>query len=235
MYIVSNTETYTLYRLRDGIWKEARRFESRAALIDYLSMQYQPEDWRAGASGRWHCPILEDINVTGRDVRVEGWRNTYTGTEVILRGYRILDGHGRSISPRLLRKEIEAAFRKKRGEYAKPGSGLRPAPRGCTWRRDPVPGTGRYRGRYRSGRSEKTWFNSYRQYFIPEYRKYMRWKAMVPDVWDSEPVEGRSRSWKDNVKCRRQWQKHWKHQKHQRQQRKPLWPPEPGAAEGFCA
>ncbi|MBO6163842.1 MAG: hypothetical protein J6N77_02210 [Lachnospiraceae bacterium] len=80
--------------------------------------------------------------------------------------------------------------------------GIAPLP--CIYRRDPVPHTGRYRSDIHC-RNVRCWFRSYRADRIPEYQKYVRKKAMVPNMWDLEPWENTSRSWKENTKKRHQW------------------------------
>lgn len=71
------------------------------------------------------------------------------------------------------------------------------------YQHDSVPRIGKHFGKY--GRRVRHWFRAYRQDRIPEYERYVRKKGRVEDMWCVEPVEGRSRSWKDNTKYQKQW------------------------------
>ena len=72
------------------------------------------------------------------------------------------------------------------------------------YRRDPVSYTGVRNTK--TGRRVRHWFRSYREDRIPEYKQFVRKKGMVPDPWDSVPLEPCYRSWKHNSRKRHQWE-----------------------------
>lgn len=77
------------------------------------------------------------------------------------------------------------------------------------FRKDPVPGTGKhyYHASF-TYRRVKCWFGSHRMDRIREYRPYVRCKGRVPWLIFDEQWELGSKSWKENTKCRHQWEVH---------------------------
>lgn len=140
-----------------------------------------------------------------------------------IRSYQIrpilyFDGEGRILDPRNFVKE---AIQKSYGneKIKKPVSSFnsclfsayflrRNIP--YKFRCDPVPGTGRYRGRHRTNRGKKGLKRILTQSADPEYKEYVRKKAMPFTDFDLYDLDGnvwnKHDSWK-NHKIRKQWMK----------------------------
>lgn len=171
--------------------------------------------------------ILNDVDLTGKDRNSEyHYIYDYTGLptrdgkytavpdlvkRIPNKMYIIYDGFGRIVNPSDMAVDIELEILHEKAWYDAGGLrkrwyGWRPYPV-FVYRRGPVPGIHKYKGGG-FGRSEKTWFHNYRMDHIPEYREFVRFRARVPDTWDSEPLVEITKSWKRQAKCRHQWQKH---------------------------
>ena len=73
-----------------------------------------------------------------------------------------------------------------------------PSPRNCKTGHRPV---------RTSFRHVRNYANIEREYHYKEYAKYLRKKARTEDPWAKEPWIDVSRSWKDQSKCRYQWER----------------------------
>lgn len=154
--------------------------------------------------------ILDSYNFTGKDTGVYFSSNILNQPRRFeyLLAYRITDQNGSVLNPFLYLEEIREAIAAyeswRKDRYAIVFLRTRGIP--FRFRFDPVPYCGmRF---HLSLRREKCWFHNYRMDHIPEYEEYVRNKAKVPDIWDSEPFEPCSRSWKKAGKYRHQWEKH---------------------------
>ena len=171
---------------------------------------------------KWIFPIngissdlMDQIQVTGKDLCVVpdfiGGRLVYG---YALRPYLFYEEFsGRTVDPRTWLPEILAEhctnyYTKKRNLY------LDPAFRGLTsvssgFRREPVPGCGRKRHRYKHFLRHVSTMNERRINSDPETACFVRAarKANVlPNFYDDLP-RCNSRSWKKQSKCRHQWEK----------------------------
>ena len=160
-----------------------------------------------------------DINYSGTDTRL--FRDTEGKAEYALRSVLFIDGGGRIVDVRRLDEKVRERFdREQKGKFPdrwwwrrkpwqRPARRKMPLP-AWKFRHDPVPFIGKPRGRY--GRTVRGWFNSYRKDRILEYISVMKLtdslkKAMVPDIYDTEPIEQAERCWKSQGRHRHQWQK----------------------------
>lgn len=192
-------QTFLLYKLSsDGTFEPRRMFWSLDSLIEY-AVRSSNLFYRVLRRRDKDTNILEYLNLTGNDIYClysDGDHSEYR-----TRYYLITDKAGRIIDlnnykEEIRKKEKELETRKVKNPYYSYFPPYR-------YRCDPVPYTGVCHGKY--GRRIKSWFRSYRQDRIPEYRQFVRKKAMVPNMWDEEPVEKSYKSWKHNKKQRHQW------------------------------
>lgn len=212
-----NTSVY-MYKYNSDFcrWEPVYRFDSEDELVDYLSSRMETS-FDVDYNGFVHDGPLKstlDINYSGTDTRL--LRDTEGKAEYVLRSVLFIDGGGRIVDVRRLDEKVLERFdREQKGKapdswwwrrkpWQRPARRKMPLP-AWKFRHDPVPFIGKPRGRY--GRTVRGWFGSYRKDRIPEYRQYVRKKAMVPDIYDTEPTEQAERCWKSQGRRRHQWQK----------------------------
>lgn len=174
---------YEVYVFEDGEFRLFRRCGNEADLIRLIARYDDP-----GSNGIYENRFLDDYNMTGNDRDRKGG----------IRRYRVLDGTGHPVDVRRWEQKIRSETGRM---YARYGDR-------CAYRHrnGPAPHTGGWSGT-RYFRRVRCWANAYRQDRIPEYRRYVRKKGMVPNAWDTEPFRPYSRSWKDCTKKRRQWER----------------------------
>lgn len=206
-----------------------KKFDTKEDFIDFVADRFiVRHGFYRSYPVRFDYNSLRDFDLTGKDTNSEykshsvwigpcsdEYYGYYSITwEHILsnKTYIVYDGLGRIVSPMNMLAEIKAAAAKYYAMYtsnswwdkkhwSRTGA--------YVFRNGPVPWTAcRRGGGY--GRSWKTWFRNYRLDNIPEYSEFVRHKAKVEDIWDVEPFHNRTKSWKDTVKCSKQWERHMK-------------------------
>ena len=187
MYIIPNLDSYILYLFKDGAFRLAKTFDTKDDLLRYIVKAQS--NYHFLWNPRPYNDILENLNVTGNDVRC-------IDDEFYLRHYLITDQRGRYIDPRIWADEIEAL-------KAQPQKWHNPRKYTHIYRQTPVAYTGSRRRRWDALRTVKHYHRSLKQDSIPEYQPYVRHKARVEDPWISEPWEHTERSWKRHRK--HQW------------------------------
>lgn len=181
-------------------WEWTHRFENEEELIAYLASYMKTTYGYWDEEGKPHKPIIESslserMNYSGKDTGV-------SMDYIYFRDIMIVDGHNRIINTRIFDEKAKRVYQfKQRRPYA----WWRNTVPAHKFRREPVPHTGSYYGKY--GRNVKHWFKSYMQDRIPEHKPYVRKKAMVPNTWITEPTHHFEKSWKHQTKCRHQWEK----------------------------
>lgn len=198
-----NTRLYFCqYNFQAQRWEWIRRFENENELVAYLAsyLRYNYIYWNEDETPS--KPIIEStlthrINYSGNDI------GTSLGN-VYFRDIMIIDENNRIIDPRKYRDQVLHAFLTKQNRKYYPS--WHHNLENHKFRSEPVPHTGKHTRGW--GRNVKHWFKSYREDRIPEYKAYVRKKAMVPNTWESEPFHHHEKSWKHQTKCRHQWEKH---------------------------
>lgn len=201
MYETKGKTEIFLLAHKEGEWISRIKFEDLNEVLDFLADRC----WRDPATGRIFSPILESLNVTGKDV--ERFCYDSERREPVyerLRDRMFVDVRGSVVNPRIFQNEIFRRFRA--SEKTKRFLISRRRIGNAEFRKDPVPYTGRRK--VMKPRRYKTWFHNRRLDFIPEYSEYVRKNAVLQDDWDwwdGFPPRTVSRSWKDNSKRRCQW------------------------------
>ena len=213
MYEVKESEKCRLLSFIDGEWFIVGEFETGKEFVGYLAKTCR-RDLFSDDGNEISSPIVDSRNMNGNDVQTYAplfsfLRSDYEPRITEVRPYMLVSEDGRILDPRdfLIEavKEFEEnenkpkrfVYRRKEGRFE--------------FRKDPVPGTGAVKRKF--CRKTRNWFHNRRLDFIPEHSEFVRKKAVVNDVWDSEPFEDGSRSWKDSGKFRKQWQRKQKKKK----------------------
>ena len=188
---------YTLYRFYDGygFWPD-RNFCSDIEFAMWFRKN-------VGLDNVDHFAVTQTDTIVFYEWRGENdtWRYEFR------RPYLLKDSCGRTVD---IRRELLDVIINCRVIYS---YWYKVLAKGCVFRRDPV----RYAGAlmrlrtnhkkcYGNWRRYRNYAQIERQYRNPEFAPYMRKKARVPDYWAVEPYYESNKSWKDQSKCRKQWQ-----------------------------
>lgn len=211
MYQIYQDPSFYLceYNFSRPRWEWIKHFENEQELVSYIASclrytyiwdQYD----RPIKTSHLENTLDASINITGNDTYAD-----INGNQVF-RNKMIVDANMRHIDHRIYTAKVLRYFEECQIPKKRYHIWRRHMPT-YRYRYDPVPFTGHRYGSY--GRKVKHWFRSYRDDRIPEYKDYVRKKAMVPNTWDSEPVEHVEKCWKSQHKCRHQWEKNLYHKK----------------------
>ena len=219
MYQVQNNMQYfyCTWNFHASRWEWTRRFENEKDLIKFIASGWSRLPF---TDTRGYNTILDTLNYSGSDTYQNGWydfvNHVWRHDARYFRDKAILNQYGQVIDAR---KYKQAALALLHEENAKRTYRWYRQTPPYEFRKDPVPFVHkRHYGRY--CRRWRNWKHNLLTDSIPEYREYVRTKAIQPDKWDVEPFEETSKSWKHNTKCRHQWEIHLPRHKDREKERK---------------
>ena len=209
----TNRETYTtyiLYEIQETGTHIIRIFPDTEDMLEYFAWSLMERTPWGFLRMQPPKSMVDNMNVTGRDTCHS---DPFDPEGLYTRPYILTDAAGRMIDIRNFMPDIMSKLR----ELVDTGyTGMRCTRKGqpYVYRKDPVPNI--HRCSHRFLRHVRHWARSRREDCIPEYRQYVRKKAIVPNTWETEPFEQETKNWKDVGKRHHQWDKERKSHKKRR-------------------
>ena len=188
---------YCKYNFDEDVWEKRTEFQTKEKFVSFLSDNYEK------FFGEYNF-----VNYTGKDIKsIYPLEENYQKADnVYFRNIIFCDSNGRIIDIRDFKEEVKKKTKRKDTRWKWRFKYPAPEPQGDKMRFKNYKLHSRSDGVYRK---EKTWFHNYRADNIPEYKNYVRYKAIVPNIWCSEPMIHHEKSWKHTNKCKKQWQKNF--------------------------
>lgn len=195
---------YYFYKLNNGVFELERTFKNFYELIRFLAFSQNGEKYIKDKKICYNNKYLDKLNLNFNDVFnfIDFNGDMYQ----IIRPYVFFDSNFKIIDIRYfyedIIKEREQILKERKNYYQRKYQHI-------TFRQDPIPYTGKYRGfSYRNVKYKRL----IKDFKNPENKKYVRKKKYydILEPYFDFPYQNISKSWKDQTKNRHQWEKNLK-------------------------